>query len=373
MDFGDVLHRLGLIGRNVSMAGNVWLSRRLRNTPKRLPILLLFVTDRCNLRCKMCGVWERLEPNGKTGELTTEEWKAVIRSASGLGTILLSITGGEPLLRRDIYEIITCARAHGMAVHLCSNGTIITQRIAERLDASGVDTVSISIESPTAPTHDYLRGEGSFVKAVAGVGVLRKHAPSVRVGINYLITAQNYRDMDEMVRFAETLGVDQIKFAPIHTNLLHKHKDLSAFEFLTFREHQLDELEAEVKKLMRAAKRSPLQTTSTMFLAGITSLYSGPRTFCCYAGYAACAVNPRGIVTPCCDMDGTLSVRDRPLDEIWRSEEFAALRDRVHTCGRSCWDTTNAELSLRLTVRSLFCELAQTWRDMGFYLKKDAR
>jgi MoaA/NifB/PqqE/SkfB family radical SAM enzyme len=363
-----ILSRAKLVLGNVPLVADVWLSRRLHRPTRYLPILLLFVTDKCNLRCSMCGVWQHAEPGKDNGELTTEEWKAVIRSAVKLRTILLSITGGEAILRPDVFEIIRYARENGISVHLCSNGTVLNNDNVDRLRESGVNTVSISIENMVPEVHERLRGGGSFDRAIRGIRLLRERAPEIRVGINYLITAQNFRNMAEMIPFAESLGVHQIKFAPIHTNLQHKGKRLEEFAPLIFTEKDLDELEAEIEKLAEAAGKSRLQTTSRTFLDGIVSLYRHPRTgFRCYAGYAACAINPRGIVTPCCDMEGAISVRDKPLDEIWRSSEFQQLRRSVHTCDKPCWDTTNAELSLRFGLRGMLGEIGQTWRDLKFY------
>jgi len=322
----------------------------------------------------MCGVWEHADPSDQDGELSTEEWKTVIRSAVKLRTVLLSITGGEALLRADVFEIIREAREGGIAVHLCSNGTVLNSANIERLRMSGVNTVSISVESTVPEIHEQLRGQGTFDRTIRGIRLLRECAPEIKVGINFLITARNYRNMADMIPFAERLGVHQIKFAPIHTNLQHKGKRREEFADLIFTEDRLDELEAEIRKLIAAAAKSRLQTTSRTFLNGIVDLYRRPHArFRCYAGYAACAINPRGMVAPCCDMESTINVRDKPLDEIWRSEEFQRLRHGVHACDRPCWDTTNAELSLRLGVRGVLGEIGQTWRDLKFYFGRDER
>ncbi len=365
--FSVAAERVRVFAQQGFHVANVVANRYLGRPPRYLPILLLFMTYRCNLRCKMCGVCEReLEAEGNP-ELTTEEWKAVLRSAANLKTMIASISGGEPLLRADIYELIRYARDLGMAVHICSNGLLLNSENVRRLRESGVNTVSISVESPDQAIHEQLRGPGSFTRAVEGIRRLRAEAPEVRVGINYVITTVNFRNMAAMVPFAESLGVHQLKVAPIHTNLLHKRKRIEQYANLIFGEEEVAELGREVRELMQAARRSPIQTTSSMFLSGVSNLYQAPRHFRCYAGYAACAIHPSGMMVPCCDMEAAVSVRDVPLDVLWRSREFQELRRQVHTCSRSCWDTTNAELSLRLRPSSLLGEIAETWRDIGFY------
>jgi AdoMet-dependent heme synthase len=274
-------------------------------------------------------------------------------------------------LRADVYDIIRYARDRDIGVHLCTNGVLLDSERVGRLRESGVNAISISVESPEPDEHELLRGTGTFAPAVEGIRRLRKEAPLIRVGINFLITTLNYRSMKAMLPFAQSLDVQQIKFAPIHTNLLHRRKRLEHYGNLLFAEEDLDALEREVQELARAASQTELSTVSQMFFSGISDLYGEPRRFQCYAGYAACAVNPSGIVSPCCDMDGELSVRDLPLENIWRSKEFHALRQRVRHCNSSCWDTTNTELSLRLKPIALLREVARTWHDVGFYFGRN--
>jgi MoaA/NifB/PqqE/SkfB family radical SAM enzyme len=296
-----------------------------------------------------------------------------VRSAESLGTTLISVTGGEPLLRPDLYELLHYIHERGLATHMCTNGVLLDRDNVLLLRDSGVDAVSVSIESTEREIHETLRGPGSFDRAVAGVRLLRELAPDIRIGINYLITTANFRNMAAMIPFAESLGVHQVKFAPIHTNLLHRRKRIESYGNLIFVEEDLEDLNREVRELVRVAARSKMQTTSTMFFSGITQLYSKPKRFRCYAGYAACAINPNGTVTPCCDMESALSVRDKPLEEIWRSPEFHGLRKKVERCDSSCWDTTNTELSLRLRPGALIIDALQTWRDVEFYFKDGSR
>lgn len=362
---------LWLLLRSVWRTSNVIWNRFLGHPPRYLPVLLLFVTERCNLRCRSCGVCDSALLHEKKDPLSTEQWKAVITSAATkLGTSLVSISGGEPLLRTDIYEIIRYASDAGMSVHICTNGVLLDRDRANHLRDSGVSTVSISLESPDQETHDYLRGKNTFPSVLDSIALLKKTAPNIRIGVNYLITRRNYHNMTEMVGFAESLGVHQLKFAPIHTNLLHRHKTEEQFDDLLFREEDLDDLEREVLRAQAACAASSLLTTSDAFFSGIVALYRTPKKIRCYAGYAVCAVNASGDVSPCCDMDGEFNVKDKPLDVIWRTPAFHQLRKKVHHCDAACWDTTNTELSLRLQPWALVSDLSRNWRDLLFYFGK---
>lgn len=331
-----------------------------------MPIMAAFVTTRCNLRCRMCGVCD-YSATDNIPELSTDEWLRVVDSGVKLGMMLFSIGGGEPMLRPDLYQIIRHARNQGVSVHLCTNGLLLNSENVAKLRESKVNTVSVSLESPVAEVHEMLRGKGTYHPTVEGIRRLRAEAPDIRVGINIVVTALSFRTMADAVPFAEGLGVHQIKFAPVHMNLLHKRKPPEEFRDLVFGPEELDALDVEVKRLRQALRRSRLQTNSTSFLNGITSLYRNRLRFRCYAGYAICALDPSGRVLPCCDMESALSVREQPLEEIWRSDEYNALRRCVRTCSRPCWDTTNTELSIRLSPTSWMRDLPQTWRDILFY------
>ncbi len=368
--FGLLRH----VVRNGYRLSDVIVCRLLHRPPRYLPAVVLFITYRCNLRCKMCGVCELNAPVDDSPELTVEECKSVVRSAVKLGTTLLVISGGEALLRPDLlFETIGYARENGIAVHLCTNGVLLDPESVKRLARSGVNTVSVSIESPVREIHDSLRGAGSFDSAVKGVRLLRELAPSVQVGISSVITAKNFRGMSGMVAFAESLGVHQVKFAPIHTNLLHRRRHFESYGELIFGTEDLEDLDREVKALTEATAYSKLRTSSPMFLSKITRLYRNPPSFPCYAGYAVCVINPKGKVSPCSDLDGVQSIRDMPLEEIWRSKEFQKLRDKVRHCQSACWDTLNAEMSIRLRPRSIVADISQTWKDIAFYFKENDR
>lgn len=353
---------------NAWRASNVIVSRYLGRPPRYLPVILLFVTDRCNLRCRMCGVCERKSALDDSGELTTDQYKElIISAATRLGTSLASISGGEPLLRTDIFEIIRFAVDAGISTHICTNGLLLNRKRAERLRDSGIAAVSISVDSPEALAHEQLRGTGTFQGVIEAIQLLRETAPNVQVGINYLITRLNYRNMADMVAFAEGLGVQQIKFAPIHANLLHRLKAKADLEDLYFGPEHLDDLRKEIIRLKECCRQTWLSTTSPVFHDGIVPFYSRPKKFKCYAGYAVCAIGPAGQVAPCCDMDSPYSIKDRPLDAIWRDPAFHELRRKVDHCDVPCWDTTNTELSLRLRPWALLSNLKASWRDLRFY------
>jgi MoaA/NifB/PqqE/SkfB family radical SAM enzyme len=315
----------------------------------------------------MCGACD-YSP-GNHGMLSTEEWKGVIDSAVELRTVLISLTGGEALIRKDLFELIRYARSKGIAVHLNSNGTFLTDRIVDRLSDAGLDSLSVSLDGPTKEPHEEIRGEDTFDRTVAGIRNVRKRAPEIDVGLNSVLNTGNYKELRGYIPLANELGVGQVKFMPIHTNLQHKDKDVEEFSDMIFADKDLEDLDGEIQTLQRELEQAGIMSTSRAFFKGMTSLYRPPNSnFYCYAGYATCVIDHQGFVGPCFDKDGSVSVREKPLHEIWRSEDFEVLRHKVRTCEENCWDTTNAEISLRFSILNSLGDIRQTARDLRFYL-----
>jgi len=347
---------------------NVLKCRRRGTPPKSIPFLILWITNKCNLRCKMCDQW-KTDPATFSQELPTEEWYSVIDSAARMHTRIVVISGGEPLLHPSIFQILGRIREKGMACHLCTNGTLINRSTIEKLKPSPPTSVTISLDSHRPEIHNELRGADCFNTVVEGIRLLRKSIPNIKIGINHLVCRRNFRDIERMIPFAKRLGVDQIKFDPIHTNLQHRHKPLETFGDLLFSKNDLPELRTLIRKTVLAASRARLHTNSSIFAKGIPHLYDGERPkWRCYAGYISCAIDPFGMVSPCRDMDGLESVRNKPLEKIWSSFSFQELRQRVNNCTSNCWDTLNTELSIRCSGRGLLRGFGQILKEFRYYL-----
>jgi len=360
----------GLLLRNLRGAADVYVSRQLHLRPRRMPVLLLFITYRCNFNCAMCGVGSQPYVNSSATELTLQEFQAMLDSAAGLGCSLMLISGGEALLRRDmLFALIRYGRERGISTHLCTNGYLVNPEVVEELALSGVKTVSVSLESAEAQVHETIRGPGTFGPALAAIGYLRTKVPQIQVGINCTISAVNFSGLTDMVTFAEALHVQQLKFAPLHTNLLHSEKPRAEFSSLLFEPGQIPLLEKEIARLVGRLTRTRLLSSSPYFLSHIPSYFAGappPRSFKCYAGYAACTIDPFGNASPCPDLKTGLSVRQAPLHVLWRSPEFQQARRAVLKCSH-CWDPLYTELSLRLQPRRVLSRLRATLREVAFY------
>ena len=164
------------------------------------PVVIWNLVRRCNLKCKHC--YSISGDVDFPGELSTEEVFTVMDDLKGFRVPVLILSGGEPLLRPDIYDISRRARDMGFYVALSTNGTLIDEAVADKVAAIGYDYVGISLDGIGA-VHDAFRGmEGSFEASLAAVRLLR--ARDVKVGLRFTMTLDNAQNLGDLVDLANT-------------------------------------------------------------------------------------------------------------------------------------------------------------------------
>ncbi len=169
----------------------------------KLQLVAWEITRRCNLFCKHCRA--SAEDTAYEGELTTEECFAVIDSILEVGNPILILTGGEPLMRPDIFEIGRYASERGLRVVVGTNGTVITKEIAESMAKVPISRVGVSIDFPVPELQDEFRGKsGAFEDAVSGIKEAQK--AGIGIQINSTITSMNAHYLDDLLQLAIKLG-----------------------------------------------------------------------------------------------------------------------------------------------------------------------
>lgn len=177
-------------------------------TTPALRLLFWETTAACNLACVHCRRLDVTENLGH-GDLTTAEAKAMIASLPETGRPILVFSGGEPLMRPDIFELAEYARDCGLPTALATNGTLINEEMAKRIQAAGFRRVSMSFDGPDAATHDGFRKiDGAFQASVDAFRLLRQVGVSVQV--NTTIARHNYAQLDDIYRLAIELGADAL-------------------------------------------------------------------------------------------------------------------------------------------------------------------
>ncbi|HEY6510374.1 MAG TPA: heme d1 biosynthesis radical SAM protein NirJ [Burkholderiaceae bacterium] len=188
------------------------------------PVVIWNLIRRCNLTCKHC--YALSANHDYAGELSTDEVFTVMDDLKAFQVPVLILSGGEPLLRPDLFEIAARAKAKRFYVGLSTNGTLIDAPMAERVAAAGFDYVGISLDG-LRDTHDkFRRLDGAFERSLAAVRLLR--ARGVKVGLRFTMTALNAHDLPALLRLMRDEQVDKFYFS--HLNYagrgnIHRAKD----------------------------------------------------------------------------------------------------------------------------------------------------
>lgn len=176
------------------------------------PVVIWNLIRRCNLACKHC--YTTSADIDFPGELSTREVFTVMDDLKSFGVPVLILSGGEPLLRRDIFDIALRATELGFYVGLSSNGTLITEDNIDAIAAIGFDYVGVSIDG-LRDTHDvFRRSKGSFDESLRGVRLCRERG--IKVGLRFTLTQDNVNDFPGMLQLMEDEDVD--KFYLSHLN-----------------------------------------------------------------------------------------------------------------------------------------------------------
>ena len=312
----------------IATHGNCEFYLKLAHSPEAdkseryVPLVMSWnVTRECNMKCSHCYI--NATENKLAHELTTEEGKKLIDQICQVSKPLLILSGGEPLLRPDIYELIKYGASKGLKMGLGSNGSLIDDVVAAKLKAAGIATVSISLDSHIPAQHDEFRGvDGAWQKAVNACKALRKN--NVLVQVNTTLTQQNYDQIDNIMSLAEEIGVENFHlFFLVPTGrgskltdiTPQKYEDMISNTLAKVTKHKLNVRPSCAPQFMRIAKGMGLDMRQ--WVRG------------CMAGLYYCRIYPNGDVTPCPYLPVKLgNVKEKTFKEIWfNSPIFKALRD----------------------------------------------
>jgi radical SAM protein with 4Fe4S-binding SPASM domain len=269
----------------------------------------LDITWKCNERCVHCY----LDHEGKN-EMSTAEIKDVIRQLEEAGTFFLSISGGEPLLRRDCFEILEYARELRFNVKLKTNAVMIGPKEAARLKRLGIEQVQISIYSDRPEIHDAItKLPGSLRRSLEAIRHLK--ANGVKVSITNVLMKQNAANGKAVQKMATEMGVD-FAIDPIITPMLNGDWSITN---LGISKEELNEVFRTEEFVGNVGEFcAPVSTVDEDVLEG----------YSCSAGHTLAYISPTGDVYPCVQFPMPCgSLREKTFHEIWyRSAELTELR-----------------------------------------------
>lgn len=199
-----------MIGISRLYCGTVGVMDNLRfsHTAHKRPVVVWNTTRQCNLNCVHC--YSQSENKIYPEELTTNEAKAFITDLAEFGAPVLLFSGGEPLLRKDLFELARLASDSGIRPVLSTNGTLITEDTANKLKTAGFSYVGISLDG-IGETNDKFRGaKNAFKAAVEGIRNCTK--VGVRTGLRFTVTKHNYQDIPKIFDLAEAENIPRMCF-----------------------------------------------------------------------------------------------------------------------------------------------------------------
>jgi MoaA/NifB/PqqE/SkfB family radical SAM enzyme len=281
------------------------------------------VSNRCNLTCGFCSFWEN--PARREDELTAGDFRVIAGKLAGAGSLVVSIEGGEPLLRPDITEIVAAFARHHHPI-LFSNGWRVTPDLARRLWDAGLDTAGISIDYPDPERHDRHRGKsGTFDRARAALDVLAATAPAGarQVFVMTVFMEDNAADMEALLELSASHGVGH-QITLISTGGDGRHQRA-----------QRAPAAGSGARLLELKRRHRHFMAFTGYLEGIDPYLSGAAPPRCHAGERFLNIDHLGDVSPCIEK---LELRAGNLvREPWPviAARLAAMSE-VKTC-RACW------------------------------------
>ena len=288
---------------------------------KFVPLIMSWnVTRECNLKCSHCYI--NATDKKLANELNTVESKQLIDQICEVSRPLLVLSGGEPLLRPDLFELIRYGSSKGLKMGLGSNGSLIDERVARKLKEAGIATVSISLDSHIPAQHDEFRGvAGSWDKAIQAIKALRNN--NVLVQVNTTLTQQNYNQIDDIMSLSENIGVENFHlFFLVPTGRgtkmtdisPQKYEDMITNTFAKVAKHKLNVRPSCAPQFMRIAQGMGLDMRQ--WIRG------------CIAGLYYCRIYPNGDVTPCPYLPIKIgNIREKSFKEIWTNADmFKALR-----------------------------------------------
>lgn len=303
------------------------------------------VTRVCNLSCKHCY---RDAGARAPNELMTEEGKVLLEDIASVGKGgLLVLSGGEPLMRDDIFELASYGSDLGLRVVMGSNGTLITREVAERLRASGVSGVAISLDGAEAPSHNSFRGmPGAFEGALNGARACRE--AGINLQINITVTKHNYQEVPQILDLAEKLGargVHLFHFVPTGRGREILESEITVEQYVKLLNY--------IFKRQQKATMLVKPTCAPQYWAYLLREHKGARFLPkflkqfskgCLAGTGYCCITPEGNVTPCPYLPVVVgNVRNTEFCKLWyESDVLQNLRNERLLKGacRTC-DYTN--------------------------------
>lgn len=320
----------------------------------RFAHLVLKPTLACTAQCETCSTRKTLHKTKiHEHQFTLADWKNLFREVHGLGLSKLTISGGEPTLYRDLFELIREGKSYGWEIGLNTNGSLIDQAYADRLKTAGLHAVTLSLYSPRPEFHDTLRNRpGLWQKAVNAVKIFvdirERQDPYFRVNLQTLLCKGNYRDFPDLIRLAYTLRVCGVTFSYLEGDFTEQKYLLDESQIQEFKAQSIP---ATVQVITEMAKDP---WNRRMAIAAVKSIFPERKRLLSdyargiYRAPAPCEIPSffsiilaNGDVHPCNMVEYTHepvigNLQEQSFSEMWRGAAWTNFRKHGFTFCQYC-------------------------------------
>jgi PqqA peptide cyclase len=281
--------------------------------------LLAEITYRCPLHCPYCSNPTQTQNDQ---ELTTDEWTRVIREAAALGVLQIGFSGGEPLARRDLPDLVRAAREANLYANLITSGIGLDDDRVRALQDAGLDSVQLSFQSDNTDLADEIAGARAHQPKLDAAAKIR--AAGIPLSLNFVIHRGNIDRLPQMIELAESLRAERVELANVQ---FYGWAFLNRAALLPTRE--------QVVRAREIATAAKARLAGQIDIFYVLPDYYEARPKPCLNGWGQryLTVNPIGAVLPCPTASSAIpdlrfdNVRARALDWIWReSESFNRFR-----------------------------------------------
>jgi radical SAM protein with 4Fe4S-binding SPASM domain len=280
------------------------------------------VTYRCNAQCAYCTNWTSHHP-----VMPLSDARKLVERVTRLGTFQMSLSGGEPLTRKDIVPIVQAIRQAGMRCAIVSNGSLGREQLYRELMEAGLNSLIFSLDGATPESHERFRHGTSFEKLIASIEtctrLIAEHGFATRISTNTVLTNSNVEEIPKIAELVRSLGLKDFKFQPVwrqhyareHLNHLVSDDFNDVYGFTRENEPLL----ARAVELIRAAGSS----NDPDFTERIPDFYLGTeraKELPCYALRAFLSIDAAGNVMPCGKVQQKVG---NILDDRWEKDHGA--------------------------------------------------
>jgi len=326
--------------------------------------LIAEVTHRCPLHCVYCS--NPLQLAGTESELSTEQWTSIFQQSGKLGMLHAHFTGGEPLARQDLTELMAAARAAGLYTNLITSGIGLGEQRLAALVAAGLDHIQVSFQDSREDSANWIAGTKAHAHKIELSSVIRRH--KVAFTVNLVVHRQNLDHLEEMIAFIEQLNPDRVEIA--HTQY---------YGWALANRAALMPTRAQVEAAVRIVEAAEKRLAGRVRIDSVVPDYYAKYPKACMGGWGRrlMLINPTGKVLPCHAAEvipGMMfeNVREKTLECIWReSASFNRFRgeewmpEPCRSCDRRAEDFGGCRcqaflLAADATVTDPACSLAPT-------------